>query len=194
MRVLTKRIPALAGLLGLLAMILADMSPAHATDAAWSRLRDGGYTILIAHAQANSRQDPSGFEIDNCATQRRLSDKGRQRAQRMGARFAARAVTITKVLSSQWCIALDTARFAFSRNQAEAFEPLNLKAEGAEETVAAVVEAVAAFEDYGNLVMVTHEPNIVALTGIRPRESEALIVTPREDQEGLRVVGRIITD
>ena len=170
-------------------------SPAVATDAAWSKLRDGGYTILIAHAEARGNQDPPGFKIDDCATQRRLSDRGRQHAQRMGARFAARAVTISRVLSSQWCIALDTARFAFERTGAEAFAPLNPAGEADSDSISAeVVAAVAGFADYGNQVMVTHVPNIVALTGVRPRDSEALVVVPGDDATHLRVVGRIISD
>lgn len=179
------------------ALLAAFCAPAAATDAAWSKLRDGGYTILIAHAEARGRQDPPGFVIDDCTTQRRLTDKGRQRAQRMGARFAARAVAVSGVLSSQWCIALDTARFAFSRNEAEPFAPLNPLSGNAGEdgkANAEVVAAVAQFADYGNQVMVTHVPNIVALTGITPRDSEALIVEPGTDETHLRVVGRIISD
>ncbi len=174
-----------------LLLMLAAL-PAAATDAAWSKLGDGGYTILISHAEARGRQDPPGFKIDDCATQRRLTDKGRQRAQRMGARFAARAVTITRVLSSQWCIALDTAAFAFERNEPEPFPPLNLGASDAAN--AEVVAAVAGFADYGNQVMVTHSANIVALTGVKPRESEVLIVVPGDDPAHLSIVGRIITD
>ena len=170
-------------------------SPAGATDAAWSKLRDGGYTILIAHAEARGNQDPPGFRIDDCATQRRLTDRGRQHAQRMGARFAARAVTVSRVLSSQWCIALDTARFAFGRNEPEPFAPLNPAGEAdSAEANAEVVAAVAGFADYGNQVMVTHVPNIVALTGVKPRDSEALVVVPGDDATHLRVVGRIISD
>ncbi|MCC0029803.1 MAG: histidine phosphatase family protein [Brucellaceae bacterium] len=178
-----------------LAFVAALASPAGATDAAWSKLRDGGYTILIAHAEARGNQDPPGFRIDDCATQRRLTDRGRQHAQRMGARFAARAVAISRVLSSQWCIALDTARFAFERNEAEAFAPLD-PADGSDgaDANADVVAAVAGFADYGNQVMVTHVPNIVALTGVRPRDSEALVVVPGDDATHLRVVGRIISD
>jgi len=40
-----------------------------------------------------------------------------------------------------------------------------------------------------NLVMVTHLENIVALTGISPREGEAVVVEPQGD--GLRVLGRV---
>ena len=36
--------------------------------------------------------------------------------------------------------------------------------------------------------------NIVALTGVKPRDSEALVVVPGDDATHLRVVGRIISD
>ncbi|RWX61134.1 histidine phosphatase family protein, partial [Mesorhizobium sp. M4B.F.Ca.ET.089.01.1.1] len=39
------------------------------------------------------------------------------------------------------------------------------------------------------LVLVTHLENIMALTGVAPREGEAVVVEPQGD--GLRVLGRV---
>jgi hypothetical protein len=51
---------------------------------------------------------------------------------------------------------------------------------------------VANFSGSGNLVLVTHQENIVALTGVSPREGEAIIVKAEGDK--LHVIGRIIFD
>ena len=51
-------------------------------------------------------------------------------------------------------------------------------------------ELVRDFSGSGNLVLVTHQENIVALTGVSPREGEAVIVRPEGDK--LHVLGRII--
>lgn len=48
---------------------------------------------------------------------------------------------------------------------------------------------IRAYSGSDNVVMVTHLENIMALTGISPREGEAVIVEPQGD--GLRVLGRV---
>ncbi len=62
--------------------------------------------------------DPPGFRLDDCATQRNLTDKGRARgAPRSASGFVPRQSPVGKVLSSQWCrcretVGLDGARHA----------------------------------------------------------------------------------
>ncbi len=167
-------------------------SLAVATEAAWSRLRDGGYTVLIAASRPASSPDESA---GNCTGPQHLSDRGRQQAQRMGARLAARAVEISRVLSSERCDALETARFVFPRAKAEPAAPLNPPAAGAAAASnAAMVRDIAAFSGPGNQAVVTFPPNISALTGVTLREGEVLIVQPNADGTAVSVVGRIISD
>ena len=52
------------------------------------------------------------------------------------------------------------------------------------------IKAIGDFTGDGNLVLVTHLENIMALTGAGAREGEAVIVGV--DGEKLRVLGRII--
>jgi phosphohistidine phosphatase SixA len=172
---------------------LVATSSAFATEAGWALLRDGGHVVLIQHANAPGMGDPQNFDVEDCSTQRNLSDRGRQQARRMGVLFAARAAPVERVLSSRWCRALDTAGIAFGQSLVEPFEPLDLlpddKTKQAEQN-AAVIEIVRGYSGSGNLVMVTHRENILALTGMATREGEATIVSP--DGEGLRAVGRIL--
>ncbi len=167
--------------------------PASATDAGWALLRAGGHVVLLRHAMVTGNGDPAGFDIEKCATQQKLSERGKQQARKIGALFAARAAPIDQVLSSRYCRALDTAGIAFEDNKAEKFEPLDLlsKDSGAAATQnAAVIKEVESFTGDGNLVMITHLENIQALTGAGAREGEAVIVSV--DGEKLRVLGRII--
>ncbi|TIX82497.1 MAG: hypothetical protein E5V24_20590 [Mesorhizobium sp.] len=53
----------------------------------------------------------------------------------------------------------------------------------------AVLTEIRGYSGSDNLVMVTHLENIMALTGISPREGEAVIVELQGD--GLRVLGRV---
>ena len=172
---------------------LLILAPAHATEAGWALLRDGGHVVLIRHALAAGTGDPANFDITKCATQRNLSDRGKLQARKMGALFAARAAPVDRVLSSRYCRCLDTARFAFGEGVAEPVEALDALAADAaakEKQLAAMQKLVRDFSGSGNLVLVTHQENIVALTGVSPREGEAVVVRPEGDK--LHVIGRII--
>lgn len=177
-------------------LLLACAMPVQATEAAWARLATGGYTILMRHAQAPGSGDPPGFDINDCATQRNLSDRGRQQAGRVGVRFAARAVTISAVYSSRLCRALDTARYAFRTPSAEPLPALDPLPEDPAERAAMidqVLDIIRSFRGPGNQVMVTHQDNITALTGVELRAGEVLIVTPEEGSEyGLKIVARLL--
>jgi phosphohistidine phosphatase SixA len=177
--------------LALAFLLLAIPSLAHATDAGWALLRSGGHVVLLRHAFVTGTTDPASFDIDSCATQLNLSARGKQQASRIGALFAARAAPVDHVLSSRYCRCLDTARIAFE-TEPELFAPLDLlKTDPQEKAVqiAAVMKAIRDYSGSDNLVMVTHVENIVALTGVAPREGEAVVVEPQGD--GLKVLGRV---
>lgn len=176
-------------------LILSLSVPASATEAGWALLREGGHVALVRHANAPGSGEPSRFDIENCRTQRNLSDRGRNQARRMGALIAARAAPTEKVLASRFCRTLDTARLVFGDRLLEEFEPLDDFAFDdamEEEHVAATVEAIREYTGWGNFFLVTHEANIRALTGAGAREGEVVIVEPMEDGDALRVLARIV--
>lgn len=175
------------------AVFLLAVPQASATEAGWALLREGGQVVLLVHANAPGTSDAANFDIDNCRTQRTLSERGRQQARRLGALFAARAEPVEKVYSSRYCRALDTARLAFGDRLVEPLEALDSIArdsDGADAANAAVVALVRDYTDSGNLVLVTHPENVEALTGVRAREGEAVIVAPHDER--LAMIGRIV--
>ncbi|ESY85230.1 histidine phosphatase [Mesorhizobium sp. LNHC220B00] len=177
--------------LALALFLLVFPAAAHATDAGWALLRDGGHVVLLRHAMVTGTTDPANFDIGNCATQVNLSARGKQQASKIGALFAARAAPIERILSSRYCRCLDTARTAFEA-EPELFAPLDLlKGDDARKAaqIAAIMKEIRAYSGSDNLVLVTHLENIVALTGVSPREGEAVVVEPQGD--GLRVLGRV---
>lgn len=179
-------------LLAALICLLA-ISPAQATEAGWALLREGGQTVLIRHAVAPGSSDSRGFSLEDCSTQRNLSDRGKQQAEKIGALLAARAARTERVLSSRFCRCLETARLAFDDDRVEPYGPLDLLAADPAEAKAAsdaVLQEIRNFSGAGNFFFVTHLENIMALTGVSPREGEAIVVAP--DGEGLRVLGRIV--
>src|SRR5215475_1556473 len=98
-------------------LILAAAGPAVAADEAlWTLLRAGGQVIMLRHAGTiGTVGDPPGFQVEDCSTQRNLTEAGREQARKIGEAFRAREIPIARVLSSPWCRCLDTARLAFGR-------------------------------------------------------------------------------
>lgn len=160
----------------------------------WVELQRGGAAILIRHAQTvPGIGDPPGFRLDDCATQRNLSEAGRAQSRRFGEQLRARGIRVEEVKSSRWCRCLDTARLAFPQADVQVFEPLNSFFEdrsGAERQTAELARYVASLRGPGNVVLVTHAVNITALTGQGVAMGEALVVRA-DGNGGVRLVGRL---
>jgi Histidine phosphatase superfamily (branch 1) len=75
-----------------------------------SELRVPGRVLLLRHAVAPGVGDPPHFKVGDCATQRNLDAEGRAQARRLGEQLRAAGIVQARVLSSQWCRCLDTAR------------------------------------------------------------------------------------
>lgn len=82
-------------------------------DAIADLLRQGGLVMAFRHALAPGTFDPPGFRLDDCHSQRNLSEAGRAQARQIGAWFETRGLRPARVRSSPWCRCLDTARLAF---------------------------------------------------------------------------------
>jgi phosphohistidine phosphatase SixA len=171
------------------------LSPAAATEAGWALLREGGHVVLLRHAMSPGSGDPANFNINDCKTQRNLSESGREQADRMGVLLSVRGAPTERVLTSRYCRCLETAEYAFDNIKAEPFDaldPPSVDPETAKKQLAAIVAEVKAFSGSGNLIMITHQENIEALTGVSARPGEAVIV--RADGDKLHVLGRILFD
>jgi broad specificity phosphatase PhoE len=162
----------------------------HADDKLWEILERGGQVVLVRHTITDPGVgDPPGMRLDDCTTQRNLSDEGRAHARRIGEAFRKRQVPIGRVLSSPWCRCVETAQLAFGR--AEVAEPLsNLfgRPENRERQVAAMKKLLLKTER--NLVLVSHGSTISALTGISPGTGEMVVVQP-QGAGRFEVLGRL---
>ena len=168
-------IRALAFLLGL------GVSPAQASEALWTLLKGGGQVVLIRHTITTPGVgDPPGMRLDDCSTQRNLTDEGRGHAKRIGEVFRERAIPVGRVLSSPWCRCVETAKISFGKS--EVSEPLgNLfgRPENRAKQVEQMKALASARPKSGNVVLVSHGSTIAALTGISPDTGEMVIVTPQ---------------
>ena len=167
---------------------------AQADERLWSLLREGGCVVLMRHALTEPGiGDPPGFRLDQCSTQRKLSEAGREQARRVGAAFARESVPIDEVRSSAWCRCVDTAMLAFKQNTV--WPPINsfFGAGGQDEQTRAVLAAVQGWQAPRNLMLVTHQVNVSALTGEFLAMGEVFVTRPGaqgKDPARLRVLAR----
>lgn len=180
----------------LLPLLLLAAAAAHAAvgdDSLWASLRAGGQVVPVRHAVTEpGASDPPGFRLDDCSTQRNLSEVGRREAQRLGQSLRAHGVTVAAVLTSPWCRCRDTARLAFGREGVVQPALGNLFGRPQQEAqplaqLRALVRRPAAA---GNVFMVTYGSTVLAFTGISPGTTEMVVLTPRDDGTFL-VAGRL---
>ncbi len=155
------------------------------------------YVVLLRHAIAPGTGDPENFELEDCTTQRNLSESGRQQARDIGEAFRRRDIPIAKVLSSQWCRCLETAEL-MDVGPVEPFPALNSffrDRTTADAQTNQIREYIANSQDQpGVIVMVTHQVNITALTSIFPRSGSAVVLqleVQPDNSNQLRVIGQL---
>ncbi|NEX44984.1 histidine phosphatase family protein [Pseudotabrizicola algicola] len=150
-----------------------------------------GAILLMRHAIAPGTGDPASFRLEDCSTQRNLNAAGRAQARAIGARFRAAGITFAQVLTSEWCRARDTAAL-LDLGPVTPFPPANSFFSSRQDEPAqsaALLEHLATLPPEARVIIVTHQVNISALTGIVPQSGEALVT--RHTGQGLEVVDRL---
>jgi phosphohistidine phosphatase SixA len=168
--------------------VLSVPRAAAADEALWILLKAGGQVVIMRHA-ATVPNVPDTLGPGGCASQRNLSEAGREDARRIGAAFRARGITVDDVRASVWCRCMDTARLAFG--SVTNWPPLDsfFRDRSREAAQTREVRDLVIRHRGGTLVLVTHQVNITALTGFFPAEGELLVLTPGGD--GFTVAGRL---
>ena len=176
----------------LLLIALIALAAALAEAAAWDALARPGAVALMRHALAPGTGDPADFTLGDCATQRNLDARGRAQAREIGAAIRARGVAVDRVMTSQWCRCRETADL-LALGPVEALPALN-SFFADRSTRDAQTEATEALlrelPDDQRVVLVTHQVNITALTGVYPASGE--VVVGRMGPESFEVMGRIL--
>jgi phosphohistidine phosphatase SixA len=161
--------------------------------AVWRALKSANHFVILRHAIAPGMGDPPGFNLDDCRTQRNLSDEGRRQAELIGQRFRSQGYPKARVYSSQWCRCLETATL-LNLGRVEELPVLNsfFADFDREQTQTRQLKEWLDKQDLSDLVvLVSHQVNITALTGIYPRSGELVVVEKTGD--GLVVKGTVQT-
>ncbi len=145
----------------------------------------------MRHATAPGTDDPPGFQLDDCATQRLLSDRGRAEARATGAALREAGLAFAPLWSSRWCRCLETAAL-LNLGPVEPLPALDSVFAGRSDRAAqtaGVLRRLGALPPGARPFLVTHQVNIAALTGVSTCSGE--IVVARRDASGLVVIARI---
>ena len=157
-----------------------------------NQLEDGEKLIFIRHAYAPGNGDPAGFNLNDCSTQRNLSDDGRKQAQRIGEFFNKNKIEIDKVLSSEWCRCKETAKIAFKNYSTNSF--LNSFysskfSKNKDKQVKAFNYYIKNLEIEKNLIFVTHYVFISEVLNYGPSSGEIVV-----SDKNLNIIGSIEID
>jgi phosphohistidine phosphatase SixA len=89
-----------------------DSEPAAKDAALANALREGGVVLVMRHAMTENATDRVEV-LGDCATQRNLSEEGREQARQIGRDIEALGVPVDEVLASPLCRTKETADLAF---------------------------------------------------------------------------------
>ena len=143
-----------------------------------NQLKDGGNLIFIRHAYAPGSGDPNNFNLNDCSTQRNLSEEGRKQAKHIGEIFRRNKIKIDEVLSSEWCRCKETAKIAFKSFSTNSF--LNSfyspqYAKNKKNQIEALNKYVKQFENDKNLILITHYVLISEVMNYSPSSGEIVV-------------------
>jgi phosphohistidine phosphatase SixA len=184
----------LAIITALLTSLLGQSAMAN-EEAIWDKLQGTnpkGYVLLLRHTIAPGVGDPENFKLNDCSTQRNLSQLGRDDAKAVGDWLKRRNIKISRVESSRWCRAKETAQLLgigkvrLNSNLDSLFESADPAK--AIQTVRVKKQIVDWRNKSGLLVLVGHFVNIGAVAGVGVGSGEGVLV--KADSKGkITVVG-----
>ena len=162
-----------------------------------SALKKGGHVIYIRHTTTEKDYaDQVKADVNNCSTQRVLSEKGWKQAKAIGEGFRKNTIPVGEVISSQYCRAWKTADLAFGRYEKNG--DLNFpKAEDYTPQQVARMKAlvnpmlIAVPPKGKNTAIVGHDDIFEAATGIYPDpQGIAYIVKP--DGKSFELIANVL--
>ena len=150
----------------------------------WDKLEDGGLVVLLS-AKSNS----------SCDENQKLPDQAKKQAAKIGKQFKSQGITIDKVISSPDCFSKETANTAFG--QVESVDYLASLTELPESQATthtdALEQQISSYSGTGNLVIMTHESNINAISFEKLSDQYFLVMTPL-GESGYEEIGKYKLD
>lgn len=155
-------------------------------------LRAGGFTLYFRHTATDfSQNDRAMTTHDECATQRNLSEAGREQARAIGAAIRALGLPVGDVIASPFCRTMETGRLMFGRAQpstvVRGYEGTNV----ANADYTRLIALLASPPQTGTLRMITSHGNPFRAIAGPPHLQEGEAAVLRGNGSGFVVVARI---
>ena len=158
----------------------------------FNHLDDGGKLIFIRHAYAPGSGDPSNFNLNDCSTQRNLSEEGRKQAEYIGEFFRNKKIKIYKVLSSEWCRCKETAQIAFNKYEKKNFLNSFFSSrffKNKESQMIKLKRFIYNHDNKKNIIFLTHYVVINETLNYSPNSGEIIVI-----DKNYNIYGNLITD
>ena len=164
-------------------------------------MRQGGYVIVLRHGATYPDQaDTDPLNPDNVAKQRQLNDDGRAKTRALGDALRKLQISVAEIKTSVFNRAYETGTLIGLGTVTKTIDITegglvvspneNTRRAQAMRKLAAVVPPAS-----GNVILVTHKPNIMDAFGkdwFDVREGEASVFKP--DGNSYKLVGRVLAD
>lgn len=138
-----------------------------------------GLVVMIRHALAPGTGDPAGFDLSNRGTQRNLNDVGRAEARAIGKKLRAAGLGNVRVFTSEWWRCRETAEL-LGLGGVQSLPALNsffADPSMRDPAMRALREFFEGLPATGRpIVLVTHQVNITALTGVVARPGDGVLL------------------
>ena len=162
-------------------------------------LQNGGKIIYMRHATTKTDwadQASAELSLDDCSTQRELSTAGKLQATQIGNSLRNHKVPIGRVISSEYCRAIDTAQLSFGEhetNKALNFLPSEVCTEKDNEIYRQRLLPLLSqsVDQEQNLVLVGHDDPFEAVTGIYPEPMGILFIIEPKEKQTFNILGSI---
>lgn len=141
--------------------------------------------ILLRHAKAPGTGDPPGYDLNNCGSQRNLSNAGREQALALGRWLKQHGITEADVLSSEWCRCKDTAAL-LDLGPLKTLPALNSFFDSpgqAQQQLQQLTKILLNYDWQRPVILVTHQVVISGLTGQYPGSGEMVVVKVTDEGE-----------
>lgn len=164
-------------------------------------VRAGGYALYLRHGPTNNSVADRLPKVDlnDCSTQRPLTDAGRAVMARVGESMRRAGIPIGEFRVSPLCRARDSASAAFPQ-LTPVVDPLlmyvaNFTASEKAPVVANTRKLLSKPVPAGvNRLVLAHAPNLMELLGYFPKEGTLVILRPKGEGKGFEYVGSVSPD
>lgn len=163
-------------------LLLSINQKALSDDEMWEALKEGGKVILMRHALTEKGKGTGNSLIrdPSCFNEKKLSYKGKNKAEKLGEIFKEKDIPIEKVLYSPFCRTTSTARIVFDKGEPSKFlSLLEILSEDEKELQSEKLsEFISSYKGEGNIILITHEPNIRAISFETVKHLDFIVFEP----------------